>query len=342
MSRKVDLTNKRFGMLTVLRAAPLKITKKYTKARWECLCDCGKTCFVLAESLAYGNTKSCGCLRKTLASERGKTKAKEICKHGYPRVPGNYKDCDCPVRIRQKKSASLKCLYGITLEQFDSMIEDQGRRCLGCRSFFHVNEIGVYEDACLDHEHASGKIRGALCKLCNKALGCVRESPETMRRLIAYLDRDINVPLVYVVGRLKNRKIVSIANLLRQEGFDVFEDWNYCGPDADDWWQKSEKARGRNYFESLEGRAAQNTFLFDKSYLDLANAVVVVAPAGKSAFMEMGYSKGNGKPVFILLPKGSLKRYEVMTKFADGVYETLPEILEVLKEKFKERLKKEL
>jgi hypothetical protein len=142
---------------------------------------------------------------------------------------------------------------------------------------------------------------------------------------------------VYLIGRLKSNKIVQIANFFRAHGYDVFEDWNYVGPDADDWWQKREKERGRTYIESLQGRAAQNTYLFDKAYLDLAQAVVLVSPAGKSAFMELGYSKGSGKATYILMPRKTMKRYEVMTKFANAVLETKEEILDALNTHFQLR-----
>ncbi len=327
-----DLTGRRFDRLVVLSL----VFEKGKKAKWLCQCDCGNAVTVLGESLKSTNTRSCGCFRKEVASSNGTFKPKDVCEHGYPRIAGNKRDCNCPVRMRQKRSANLKHCYGISLDDFNDIIEEQNGRCLGCGRVFVLDANGIF-DGCLDHDHGTGRIRGALCRQCNAALGCVKESPETLRRLMAYLDTDRKKPLVYLIGRLKNHKIVEIANFLRRHGYDVFEDWYYVGPDADDWWQKREKARGRTYIEALRGRAAQNTFLFDKSYLDMARAVVLVAPAGKSAFMELGYSKGGGKATFILLPGGTLKRYEVMTKFADAVLETKEDILKSLNARFGEQ-----
>lgn len=325
-----NLIGQRFGRLIVKELAP----KRFKKIAWKCECDCGNLIVVLAESLKSANTSSCGCLRKEMVALLGASQAKETCKHGYPRVAGNSKDCECPVRIRQKKSANLKSNYGITLDDFNMMVAEQNNKCSGCRYVFAMDENGVFGEACLDHDHTTNKPRGILCKQCNAALGSVKENPETLRRLMAYLDSDRTKPLIYLIGRLKNNKIVQIANFFRSHGYDVFEDWNYVGPDADDWWQKREKERGRTYIESLQGRAAQNTYLFDKAYLDIARAVVLISPAGKSAFLELGYSKGNGKATYILLPNKTMKRYEVMTKFADAVVETKEEVLSALNSHF--------
>lgn len=41
---------------------------------------------------------------------------------------------------------------------------------------------------CLDHCHASGKIRGVLCWRCNLALGYAGDSPDALRALAAYIE----------------------------------------------------------------------------------------------------------------------------------------------------------
>lgn len=58
----VDLTNKRFNRLVVKR----RISNLGKRARWMCICDCGKEHNVLAENLRAGSVKSCGCLNKEL------------------------------------------------------------------------------------------------------------------------------------------------------------------------------------------------------------------------------------------------------------------------------------
>ena len=55
-----DLTGQRFGRLLCKSQAG---KNKRGDILWECVCDCGNTCFVASTSLKRGRTKSCGCLR---------------------------------------------------------------------------------------------------------------------------------------------------------------------------------------------------------------------------------------------------------------------------------------
>lgn len=41
---------------------------------------------------------------------------------------------------------------------------------------------------CLDHCHATGRVRGVLCRNCNSALGCVEEDRRILAGLLTYLE----------------------------------------------------------------------------------------------------------------------------------------------------------
>lgn len=58
--KRIDLTNKRFGRLTVLSYE--KTVK--SRAYWKCKCDCGNICLVSSHNLLGGVTRSCGCLQR--------------------------------------------------------------------------------------------------------------------------------------------------------------------------------------------------------------------------------------------------------------------------------------
>jgi len=64
---KIELTGQRFGRLVVLHQARVGIDGR---ARWVCLCVCGRETTVDGKSLRSGNTRSCGCLSRDKASER--------------------------------------------------------------------------------------------------------------------------------------------------------------------------------------------------------------------------------------------------------------------------------
>jgi hypothetical protein len=234
----------------------------------------------------------------------------------------------------ENKERKTKCqrarrlkLYGWTEKDFQKELQRQNYSCYGCLR--RIDE----KSAKLDHKHGEEKVRprGLLCDLCNRGLGYMKESAATMRRLTAYLDHDRSLLNIYLIGALKNNRIPEIGNILRSQGYDVMDEWFTPGKEADENWQKYEKLRGRSYGEALRGRAATNIFLFDRSYLDLADVVILVAPAGKSAMIELGYAKGRGKKAYILLDGVDPERFDIMPGFADKIFVTEVELLEHLK-----------
>lgn len=131
---------------------------------------------------------------------------------------------------------------------------------------------------------------------------------------------------IYLVGSLRNPAIPDVAHSLRLIGWDVFDDWFAAGPEADDWWQKYEKQRGRTYEEALNGYAANHVARYDQSHLDRCSAGLLVLPAGRSGHLELGYLLGQGKPGYILLA-GEPDRFDVMYRLATQVFTTREEML---------------
>lgn len=77
LSKKAkDITNRRFGRLVAL--GPVGKNKKGVV--WLCQCDCGNMVTPLTNHLTSGNTKSCGCLQKEIATRRSTT-------HGMTKHP---------------------------------------------------------------------------------------------------------------------------------------------------------------------------------------------------------------------------------------------------------------
>jgi hypothetical protein len=135
--------------------------------------------------------------------------------------------------------------------------------------------------------------------------------------------------VIYLIGSLRNPRIPEVAADLRAAGLDVFDDWYSAGPEADDSWQEYEQQRGRSFSEALDGAHARNVFDFDRFHLGIADAVVLVAPAGKSAHLELGWSLGRGKPGYVLLD-GEPDRYDVMYRFATGVFTSVKDLIDAL------------
>ena len=75
MGAFIDLTGKKFGLLTVIGLADKKYIKSCPsgKIMWDCLCECGKHTFVSSGNLKRGGTKSCGCLKTEMQKPKDLT-----------------------------------------------------------------------------------------------------------------------------------------------------------------------------------------------------------------------------------------------------------------------------
>ena len=134
--------------------------------------------------------------------------------------------------------------------------------------------------------------------------------------------------MIYLIGSLRNPTIPLIASRLREAGHEVFDDWYAAGPEADDKWREYEQGRGRDYIMALGGLAAQHVFHFDLHHLNLCDACILVCPGGRSAHLELGYVLGQRKPGYILIDNPD--RWDVMYKFATGVFTTVEELIHAL------------
>jgi hypothetical protein len=141
---------------------------------------------------------------------------------------------------------------------------------------------------------------------------------------------------IYIIGSLRNEKISVIAKELRELNFTIFDDWHSVSPNGDDLWKDYETKRGRSYEEALQGWHAHNVFNFDKKHIDNSDIGVLIMPAGKSAFLELGYIIGQGKPGFILMD--DQERYDVMVLFTEVTGGSVCFLIEDLKEKRKKLL----
>ena len=79
---------------------------------------------------------------------------------------------------RKKLSGRLK-KYNISHDQYMNMCSAQAGRCLICKT--------EYPDLSIDHDHATGKIRGLLCRYCNSALGFAKDDIDILLNAIIYL-----------------------------------------------------------------------------------------------------------------------------------------------------------
>ena len=88
---------------------------------------------------------------------------------------------DVEGRRRRSYKYLLKKEYNMTLADYDRMLEEQGGQCAICGT------AEVDGRFCVDHNHATGEVRGLLCNGCNSGLGQLGDSISNLASAIAYL-----------------------------------------------------------------------------------------------------------------------------------------------------------
>jgi hypothetical protein len=106
---------------------------------------------------------------------------------------GYCKSCVSTVRYREdpeyaakqraRSSKNFRHKFGITLSDYERMLSEQGGRCAICPT---PHDTAPWRSLQVDHCHATGKVRGLLCRTCNTGLGHYEKRAEGFR---AYLER---------------------------------------------------------------------------------------------------------------------------------------------------------
>lgn len=93
-----------------------------------------------------------------------------------------------PARQHQARERALMSRYGLTMAEYDLLLESQGHVCAICRSpESGRNKAGKVMRWHVDHCHETGLVRGLLCSKCNTGLGLFGDSPSLMMRAMTYL-----------------------------------------------------------------------------------------------------------------------------------------------------------
>ena len=124
------------------------------------------------------------------------------------RKDGRLGTCKTCENLRKKKYAytgdqwkayRLKKKFGMSLDDYASMLEKQNHRCAICQT--HIDDYvsqcegskSIYaqrkskQNFSVDHCHNTGKIRGLLCYNCNLMLGNAKDDPDLLLKAIEYL-----------------------------------------------------------------------------------------------------------------------------------------------------------
>lgn len=71
----------------------------------------------------------------------------------------------------------------MTIPDYDALLASQGGTCAICGG---ANANG--QRLAVDHNHATGKVRGLLCHNCNSGIGHLMDRPDWLRKAAEYVE----------------------------------------------------------------------------------------------------------------------------------------------------------
>lgn len=104
-----------------------------------------------------------------------------IAKHSGPRCVTHHRDRVKTVRAANHEKR-VQETYGLKAGEYAQLYTFQGGLCALCR-----RATGKSRRLSVDHDHATGEVRGLLCRPCNTLLGHARDAISFFRRSIHYL-----------------------------------------------------------------------------------------------------------------------------------------------------------
>lgn len=97
-----------------------------------------------------------------------------------------YKGYKYKRREGYEREYDLMKSYSITVQDYNEMYEYQNGKCKICEK--GTDTMGRKKHLCVDHNHGTGQIRGLLCDKCNRAIGLLGDSINTLKKAVSYLE----------------------------------------------------------------------------------------------------------------------------------------------------------
>jgi hypothetical protein len=141
-----------------------------------------------------GYCRSCGLAHKKECYRRNPEHYRARQRQAVARNPEKYRLAQRLRRLKDPEKhrqnqyrLTLQRNYGLSWEDYDRMLQRQAGRCAICRKPFS-------EHPHVDHDHATGTVRGLLCRKCNVSVGGFDDSPERLRAAASYLESSLDKP----------------------------------------------------------------------------------------------------------------------------------------------------
>lgn len=169
-----------------------------------------KTCKIAIRTARYAARKA-GLLPTESVSVqicRDCSQVKAVDQFGVDHARSNGLKAYCNPCVRNRW---LQTRYGISTVEYDAMLEAQSGVCAICGGVeTALSNLGQIRPLAVDHDHATGAIRGLLCDDCNVGLGRMKDSPDTLIAAAMYLStRGASAQLAASAQRSLNLGVMS-------------------------------------------------------------------------------------------------------------------------------------
>ncbi|TXH11588.1 MAG: hypothetical protein E6R04_01480 [Spirochaetes bacterium] len=95
-----------------------------------------------------------------------------------------YKSTKARIEARRKtqRISNLKTRYGLTLHEYELLLKEQDGKCAICGEVCSTGKR-----LAVDHDHKTGRVRGLLCRRCNRGVGHFDDDISRLERALTYL-----------------------------------------------------------------------------------------------------------------------------------------------------------
>lgn len=160
-----------------------------TKVCSKCQIEKDLNFFMKDKSTKSGYTYDCKECRKIKDTKWRKDNPDKIKKKNSERKDERRDFYQSERGVSSSRRTHLKMKYGIELETYEKMYQEQNQLCLICQQ---PEQRTRNTFLAVDHCHETNVVRGLLCSHCNRALGLFRDSVKILQSAINYLVKHKN------------------------------------------------------------------------------------------------------------------------------------------------------
>ncbi len=118
--------------------------------------------------------------------EKGRVAARDYACRNSDKVRARHEryKAENPEKVKEvQRRSQLKSKYGLSVEDYDVLLEKQGGVCALCSS-----SCSTGRRLAVDHDHSTDQVRGLLCSNCNQGLGKFNDDAGLLRKALEYLE----------------------------------------------------------------------------------------------------------------------------------------------------------